>query len=274
MILVAGILTFPAAHGETLYQRDGVVLEGTARIEVQEAAVCQVLAEHHSPEAYERMKANHGQPLYVWRLRFIARNSSGRSLDHLTAQFSVASEAPPCTNWSEPLGNFVKPVLWADNFQVLQEPDGMEPDAEATATVFVLAFHDRQPKFESWTVDYRFAAVGPGDPSGASNVDPYPVNEGRARAPADRLSPEIRADRYLLKAEQAVRDQDSEGARLAMELLRAVQEEHELEPESEDRFRFAGHGRLWGSRSLRLSRRCSTSSCGGGPRSATRRLWS
>ena len=55
---------------------------------------------------YERMNANHGEPLHVWRMDFAARNGSGRWLEHLTANFSIASEWPPCTTWSGPEGNY------------------------------------------------------------------------------------------------------------------------------------------------------------------------
>ena len=305
--IAAAMIAASAAQGEPLYQQDGITLEGTAQIEVRDAGVCQVSADHNSSEAYERMKANHGKPLHVWRLRFAVRNGSGRNLEHLTAHFSIASEAPPCTDWSGPLGNYAKPVQWANSFQVLQKPDGMEPDEEVSDTVFVLAFHDRQPEFESWNVDYRFAeeagrevepALGApafivvavpthANVSLLNTAQPYrrrmPLEPGRyqvevsapgygtqrvwldhkqtwphrielERLPGgdDRVSrnspsgtasgelpPEIMADRYLLKAEQAVRDQDVGVARLAMEQLHAVRQEHGLEPAPEDHFRYA-----------------------------------
>ena len=72
------------AQGETLYQQDGITLEGTVRMVTRGAGVCQVLEERETPESYERMKANHGQLLHVWRMDFAARNGSGRKLKHLT----------------------------------------------------------------------------------------------------------------------------------------------------------------------------------------------
>ena len=149
-------LTVSGVHGETLYQRDGITLEGTVRIEDREAGVCRVSADQHAADVYERMKANDGQPLHVWRLVFGVRNGSGRRVESLTAHFGIASEAPPCTSWSGPAGNYAKPVQWANSFQVLQQPNGMGLGEEVNDTVFVLAFHDQQPKFESWNVDYRF----------------------------------------------------------------------------------------------------------------------
>ena len=64
-----------------------------------------------------------------------------RRLDHLTAHFKIASEWPPCTNWTGPEGRYAKPVQWAGSFEVLQKPYGMQPDEEVGDTVFVLAFH-------------------------------------------------------------------------------------------------------------------------------------
>ena len=58
-------------------------------------------------------------------------------------------------------------------------------------------------------------------------------------AAAAQLPPEIQADRYLLQAEQAVRDGDAASARAAMERLGALEREHGLEPAPEDHYRYA-----------------------------------
>lgn len=224
------LATAVIVQGETLYQQDGVTLEGTVRMVTREAGVCRVLAEHHPPEVYEQMKANHGQPLHVWRLDFAARNGSGRRLDHLTAHFKIDSEWPPCTNWSGPEGSYPKNVVWAGTFEVLQRPYGMEPGEQESDTLFVLAFHDQAPKFESWQVDYRFAAGT--SPPAAVPAAPAPV-------PAFALPPEIEADRYLLQAEEQIQKQDYEAAKAAMERILQLQQQHELTIPEGFYFRYA-----------------------------------
>ena len=237
--MAAVTLTACVVHAETLYERDGITLEGTAVLVTREAGICQVLEERHSPEVYERMKVNHGQPLHVWRLDFAVRNGSGSKLEQVTAYLSIASEAPPCTSWSGLLGNYAKPVQSANSFQLLKKPDGMAPGEELSDAVFLLAFRDQQPRFESWKVDYRFAVGLEDTPADAASNDRSAEGNGKAQLTADRLPPEVMADRYLLKAEQAVREQDFAIARLAMGRLQALQDQYELDLPDEYYFRYA-----------------------------------
>ena len=238
-IAIAILLLALAAPAATLYEKDGIILDGTVRLVSSGAATCQVLAANESPESYEGMKANHGQPLHVWRLDFAARNRSGRRLEHLTAHFKIASEWPPCTNWTGPEGTYPETPQWAGSFEVLQRPSGMEPGDQVTDTVFVLAFHSHEPRFENWQVDYRFAAGSPAPPAGAGTGRRSAGSEGGAGRPVGQLPPDIVADRYLLQVEQAARGGDPAAARTAMERLHALQQEHELEPAAEDHFRYA-----------------------------------
>ena len=157
--IAASLLAAAAAQGETLYQQDGITLDGSVRMVTRGAGVCRVLESHHPPDVYEDMKGNHGQPLNVWRLDFAARNGSGRSLEHLTAHLKIDSEWPPCTNWSGPEGRYPTPPQWAGSFEVLQRPSGMQPGEQVGDTVYVLAFHIHEPRFENWQVDYRFGKV-------------------------------------------------------------------------------------------------------------------
>ena len=84
-----GLVLSLAAAGETLYQKDGVTLDGSVRIAQRDAAVCQVLEDSHSPEDYEKIKANQGRPLHVWRLDYSAYNGTGRALGSLAAHFKL-----------------------------------------------------------------------------------------------------------------------------------------------------------------------------------------
>ena len=56
---------------------------------------------------------------------------------------------------------------------------------------------------------------------------------------AAQLPPEIMVDRFLLKAEQSIREEDYAGARAAMERILSLQKEHGLEAAPEDHFRYA-----------------------------------
>ncbi len=63
-------------------------------------------------------------------------------------------------------------------------------------------------------------------------------------AAAAQLPPEILMDKYLRQAEQLVQEKDYPGARAAMEKLVALQQEHALETDPEDHFRYA---QVWSS---------------------------
>ena len=93
--LAPALLATGALHGETLYEKDSITLEGSVRMVHRAAATCQVLAESESAETYERTKGNHGRPLHAWRVDFSALNGSRQQLSNLTAHFRIASEWPP-----------------------------------------------------------------------------------------------------------------------------------------------------------------------------------
>ena len=113
------VLAMPApAFGQQLLETDGIELRGTARVVTYAASLCNVLEASHTEEEYERIKANHGQPLDVWQLDFSVYNGSGKWLDHLIARYSIESKWPDCTNWSGdgpgggPSGTYSGPVQW------------------------------------------------------------------------------------------------------------------------------------------------------------------
>ena len=242
------------ASAEILYDREGIQVQGTARIVSRNAATCNVLEEKYSPEEYQKMKANQGQPLHVWQLDISAHNLTGKPLDFLSADFNIESPWPPCTNWSGegpgggPSGDFVdaegqpQPVSWAGALKVLSMPYGMRVGQVERDTVFLAVFHEDRPVFKNWSVDYTFArqrSQGQQAPAAPQSREDPPRAAPRQRV---ELPPEILADKYLRQAEQLVRDKDYPGARQALEKLLALQQEHGLEPDPEDHFRYA---RIW-----------------------------
>ena len=248
-------LLAPSTSAEILYDREGIQLQGSARIVSLNAATCNVLEEKYSTEEYEKLKGNQDQPLHVWQLDFSAHNNTDKPLDFLRADFEIESATPPCTNWSGegagggPAGEFVdangrrRSVLeWFGSSKVLSMPGGMRVGQVERDTVFLVVFHEDKPFFKNWEVYFTF----PGQRSqGQQAPAPSQSKEVPQRAvPRQRveLPPDILADKYLRQAEQRVREKDHEGARKAMEELLALQQEHGLEPAPEDHFRYA---RIW-----------------------------
>ena len=110
-VLVLGMAA--DASAQQLLETDGIELHGTARVVTSAAGTCNVLEASHTATEYERMQANHGQPLDVWQLDFSVRNGSGRWLDHLIALYGIEARRPDCTNWTGPTGTYSEPVQWA-----------------------------------------------------------------------------------------------------------------------------------------------------------------
>ena len=242
------LLASPAS-AEVLYDREGIQLQGTARIVSRNAATCNVLEEKYSPEEYQKMKANQGRPLHVWQLDMSVHNKTGKPLDFLSADFNIESPWQPCTNWSGegpgggPAGDFVdaeghpKRLTWADTLKVLSMPYGMRVGQVERDTVFLSVFHEDRPVFKNWWVDFTFARQGSQGRQAAAAAPSRAAPRQRVELP-----PRILADKYLRQAEQLVQEKDYEGARKAMENLLALQQEHGLEPDPEDHFRYA---RIW-----------------------------
>ena len=151
---------------EVLYDREGMQLQGTARIVSQNAATCNVLEEKYSPEEYEKLKANQGQPLHVWQLDISAHNQTGKALDFRRADFTIDSPWPPCTNWSGegsgggPAGDFVdaeghpRPVQWAGTLKVLSRVGGMRVESKQELRQRIERYIDRlneDPVVYRWT---------------------------------------------------------------------------------------------------------------------------
>ena len=221
----AALLAAVPAAAETFHSEDGVLFEGTIRRVVSGAALCKVLEEKYSEQEYERLKGNQGQPLDLWQVDFAVRNESGRAIEYLRASGWVRSEHPPCTNWSGegpgggpllPAPSLLIPIVWSDYYEVLQMPYGMRPGQQVRRSIYLVVFHEHQPRFGEWEIDHRFAAGS--STAGESGTSTQREREPSAAGPAAsfELPPEIQADRYLLQAEQAVRAGDAASARAAM----------------------------------------------------------
>ena len=190
------VLAMPApAFGQRLLETDGIELRGTARVVTYAASLCNVLEASHTEEEYERIKANHGQPLDVWQLDFSVYNGSGKWLDHLIALYSIESKWPDCTNWSGdgpgggPSGTYSEPVQWTGTAGHIQKTgrNVVAPGATLTATTFILVFHeDPPPQFADWSVNFRFGASAraPASSGGAARTASVPGTPPSVDRPA------------------------------------------------------------------------------------------
>ena len=164
------LLTGSDARTETLKESNDVVFRGKARIEVKRAATCSG-GKHN------------GEPLHIWRLDYSVENESRDRLESVTAQVRITSPQPPCKEWSAlPNGynalGISKPLLWGDSVHVLQGSD-IAPDKRVDDAVFVLVFHDQEPKFGDPSLGSRFPSPVCAEPapllckqSGKLRLDP------------------------------------------------------------------------------------------------------
>ena len=199
---LAVLLAAAPAPAETFHNKDGVVFEGTIRLVVSNAAVCNGLEEKYSAQEYEQLKANQDQPLDLWQVDFAVRNESGREIEYLRASSWVHSEHPPCTNWSGegPGGGPVLPepsllisTGWGDYYQVLQRPYGMRPAQQERSARYLVVFHEHQPRFGEWDIDYTFAKEAGSGKEPAAGASRTPVSGGAtSTAPAGSESQENR----------------------------------------------------------------------------------
>ncbi|WP_420632584.1 toxin-antitoxin system YwqK family antitoxin [Candidatus Palauibacter sp.] len=168
------------AHAQRLVEVEGIELRGSARVLQYGAGTCNVLEHVETATEYERKKANHGQPVDVWQLDLSVYNGSGKPLDHLIARYGIAAESPPCTNWTSPeAGQIPGHTEWGNWYGTIQRSGGGDltvPGETVSRTVYLLVFREHQPRFDTWSVDYNFAAAAPA--AGAEN----PVSAGGAAA--------------------------------------------------------------------------------------------
>lgn len=159
---VLALFSVASTHAqELLTTDDGLSLRGTVRLLQGNAATCNVIAENEQGN-YEARRANQDQPLHLWELEFSVFNGSGRALDHLVAYYDIASQWPPCTNWTEQyegLGLY----QWADpsgRIQRTGEATPTLPNEALSETIRVLAFNGVRPSFIDWSVNYTFMDSG------------------------------------------------------------------------------------------------------------------
>ncbi len=203
---VAFIVAVVPAVAEDLYDKDGVQLWTSARTVTRDAATCHILEDRHSDEEYERLKANEGQPLHVWRMDLKAANYSGKTIEYLRASVDVKSEWPPCTNWDWNTSQlYPGGVIWAGGLLTFQEVSEVPPGEEVGETMFLLVFHDEEPGFGRWSIDYDFgeAAPVPAD-RGAPGARAAPPS--RPAPAAARTEPPAAAERPSRQPGEAFRD--------------------------------------------------------------------
>ncbi|MYD94206.1 MAG: hypothetical protein F4Y02_11055, partial [Chloroflexi bacterium] len=148
--------------GRQLLEIDGVELRGSAQLIVSGGGTCNVL---ESDTSYEAKKGNHGAPMDIWRLEFSVHNRSGRWLDHLIARFQIDAEWPDCTNWDVPgKAQFPQLLEWANSIGHIQESgrNVVAPGRTLAQTkLFIVLRGDPEPRFENWSMDFRFSAAPP-----------------------------------------------------------------------------------------------------------------
>ena len=160
LIALALLIIATPGQARRLMEIDGIELRGTARVVAYGAAACHIRERNHSEEEYERLKVNEGKPLDLWQLEFSVYNGSGKALDHLIARYGIESPWPPCTNWSDNPGVSTTEALWSDKSGHIQrsgKPFSVAPGETLSAELFFIVFHEDEPRFANWSVDYNFA---------------------------------------------------------------------------------------------------------------------
>ena len=231
----------PLSWAEILYDEEGIQLHGTARIVTRNAATCNVLEEK---EHYERLKANDGQPLHVWRLDYSVHNRTGKTLSYLRASFDIKSNWPPCTNWSwkgQGAAQYPGHVFWDDHpFQSITALYGMAPDEVKEEELYLIVFHTDEPTFEGWRTHFTFAKAGQSDRRPGVPVNRPVSSPGSPGGSTDgQLPPEMRLDEYLMEAEMLSEEKDHKGALEALDRIVALQKEHDLKLPEDFAFRYA-----------------------------------
>ena len=174
------------SQAEVLYDQDGIVLKGEARVVAFGAATCQVLAEQVPEASYEKMKHNHGEALDIWQMSYSVHNGTGKTLAYLRAQFYIESEWPPCTSWETDPSAHAIDYKWAGSTPLVDMPYGMRVDQTIHEKVYLLVFRGQEPFFREWDVHFRFdgdapvseSKKAPGRPASAAQRKTSPPRDG------------------------------------------------------------------------------------------------
>lgn len=180
-----------------LMEIDGIELRGTARVVAYGAAACHIRERNHSEEEYERLKVNEDKPLDLWQLDFSVYNGSGKALDHMIARYGIESPWPPCTNWSDNPGVSTTGALWSDKSGFIQrsgKPFSVAPGETLTEEVLLVVFHEDEPRFANWSVDYNFAegthaAPGIQPPQAQAEPSVEQPTQAQTKPPAEQPTP-------------------------------------------------------------------------------------
>lgn len=155
---------------EILHDTVGIQLRGMARLVEVGAGTCNVSEERESAASFEEKRPNHGQSVDVWQLDFSVYNGSHRWLNHLVADYRIASEDPPCTDWSWPEAGRHPGLNAGGNvaglIQRTDEEELVAPGETLTDRTYLFVFHRHDPRFEAANVDFSFVDdAGPPPPA-------------------------------------------------------------------------------------------------------------
>ncbi len=175
------------SRAEVLYDQDGIVLKGEARVVAFGAATCQVLQEQVPEASYEKMKHNHGEALDIWQMSYSVHNGTGRELPYLRAQFYIESEWPPCTTWEDGSSSHAIHYKWAGATPLVDMPYGMRVDQTVHEKVYLLVFRGQEPFFREWDVHFRFDGDAPVSESRKAPGRPAPAARKMSSPPKDGI---------------------------------------------------------------------------------------
>ena len=183
-VLLLSLLFAVPGFAQRLAEDQGVELRGSIVVEAYAVGECNINEANHTEEEYERIRVNQDKPMDVYRAEFSVYNGSGRALDHLIANYAIASEWPDCTNWTS--GDYTN-SHWADTtgfIQATATPYSVAPRETLTDTKYIIVLAgDPAPRFEDWRFTFNFADV-PADSVPPAQSSPVVGGNSSAQAPA------------------------------------------------------------------------------------------